>query len=574
MWLIDCNTYQLRQHDINGPSPTPYLILSHTWRDDEVTHAEMKNSLDVAKQKKGFAKIKGISDVAVKQGYTHVWVDTCCIDKTSSAELTESINSMFHWYSNADKCIVYLDDLTLTTGLPSEDQLRPCRWFTRSWTLQELVAPEKVDFYDSLWQFSGTKDQLRDKLHKITRVDLDVLGNPEKLTEIPVGKRMSWAANRKSTRIEDRAYSLLGIFQIHMPLIYGEGHQAFHRLQECIAQKTNDMSLFAWKKPLADASQTQYSGLFAKHPLWFNEAASITNIIDPVIPSPSWIITNTGLEMYTSLEWSQQKTGYRLHLHCTYQHLIADDSLNEGTGDPSVLTIWLRKTRSGFIRYRPFELPLTRQSTMTFGNPAVIRISYSISTADLTETTSFYHPQAHLLTSSINFKWDNVRAPQLGFKFTTKYYPEHLWDSQRLCFLTSKRYGFIGLVEITISAPTGVSAWEGTCFVLCGLMLVDGSPHSWILPLVQNDDGSIDGLGYKRCDLINPYMLSTIGVQLRTKFRNEEVLPPSSGEIILRYGKDGFLQLSASVLSRHDQLEMGSTNIITIHHVWTPQPSG
>lgn len=176
-------------------------------------------------------------------------INRCCIDKTSSAELSEAINSMFRWYQNAQACYAYLADVSSDSG-PSQEpsEFSKSRWFTRGWTLQELIAPSNVVFYSRDWHILGTKDQLADLLERITRIDCETLRGQD-LQFVSVSKKMSWAAHRKTSRVEDIAYSLLGIFDVNMPLLYGEGKKAFLRLQEEILKVSNDQTLFAWGFP-------------------------------------------------------------------------------------------------------------------------------------------------------------------------------------------------------------------------------------------------------------------------------------------------------------------------------------
>jgi len=157
MWLINCSTFALELHDVDGPNQKPYWILSHTWGLEEVTYPEMraKDLLDLTK--KGFEKIRSICPLALEAGCQYAWVDTCCIDKSCSAELSESMNSMFYWYQRAKVCFAYLEDIEPREGLPSLVQLRRCRWFTHGWTLQELIVPKEVWFFDGKWNFRGTK---------------------------------------------------------------------------------------------------------------------------------------------------------------------------------------------------------------------------------------------------------------------------------------------------------------------------------------------------------------------------------------------------------------------------------
>ncbi|KAM0419079.1 hypothetical protein ACHAPT_012018 [Fusarium lateritium] len=220
----------------------PYAILSHTWGKQEITLADWE-TMEEAKVRKmrGYAKIQYCRDQAKKDGLKWVWVDTCCIDKTSSAELSEAINSMFRWYKNAAVCYAYLSDVDdLTQSMPKS------RWFTRGWTLQELLAPDLLVFYSAEWQHLGTKSQLSRLLVSITLIEEEyLLGKDPQLAS--VAKRMSWASRRNTLRVEDMAYCLLGIFDINVPLIYGEGKKAFQRLQgEILRSAPYDHTLFAW----------------------------------------------------------------------------------------------------------------------------------------------------------------------------------------------------------------------------------------------------------------------------------------------------------------------------------------
>jgi len=154
----------------------------------------------------GICKVRKVCELARNDGFGYCWVDTCCIDKSSSSELTEAINSMFRWYEDAETCYAYLADLTIDESL--ENGLSQCKWFTRGWTLQELIAPERVRFYDGGWDLRGTKQSLAHEISTITRIDRSVLDGSSTLGSIPVCRRMSWAAGRQTTRPEDEAYSL------------------------------------------------------------------------------------------------------------------------------------------------------------------------------------------------------------------------------------------------------------------------------------------------------------------------------------------------------------------------------
>jgi hypothetical protein len=240
MKLINVDTFELTETNFTpgDPSNKPYAILSHTWREDEVTYADMQTPL--CRQKRGWTKIEYTCAEAKRRGLEWAWVDTCCIDKSSSSELSESINSMFRWYQEAAVCFVYLDDFD---GLPS---LKDCRWFERGWTLQELLAPCAVDFYDGDWTLIGTRDTMTKEIAEKTLIDIGTLRMRKRISASSVARRMSWASYRKTTRIEDKAYCLLGIFGVNMPLLYGEGTRAFVRLQEEILKTSDDHSILAW----------------------------------------------------------------------------------------------------------------------------------------------------------------------------------------------------------------------------------------------------------------------------------------------------------------------------------------
>ncbi|KAL7623180.1 hypothetical protein AAE478_006861 [Parahypoxylon ruwenzoriense] len=228
----------------------PYAILSHTWGEEEVSLKDWETmSRPDVREKEGFKKLEYCCRQAARDGLEWVWVDTCCIDKTSSAELTESINSMFRWYRDAAICYAYLTDVPEDVERSEiEKHLAKSRWFTRGWTLQELIAPLKVVFYSAAWQPVGTKSELSACISAITGIEETYLSGAN-LDRASVAQRMSWASRRRTSRDEDIAYCLLGIFDVNMPLIYGEGHKAFQRLQEEIMRAfPEDHTLFAWGK--------------------------------------------------------------------------------------------------------------------------------------------------------------------------------------------------------------------------------------------------------------------------------------------------------------------------------------
>ncbi|KAI1052815.1 hypothetical protein LB506_010019 [Fusarium annulatum] len=246
MRLINTKTLEFREF-FNENTP-PYAILSHAWGDQEVTFQDWQNRQRVT-WKSGYSKILKACHQALNHNLEWLWVDTNCIDKGSSAELTEAINSMFAYYQKSQVCYAYLADVpTANQDIELLNlELRRSRWFTRGWTLQELIAPRHLVFYAADWSSIGSKDDnLVDLLTSITRIDSTYLTGYKDIHQAPVSRRMSWLAKRTTTRIEDMAYCMLGIFDINMPLLYGEGKRAFFRLQEEIIKSCNDHTIFCW----------------------------------------------------------------------------------------------------------------------------------------------------------------------------------------------------------------------------------------------------------------------------------------------------------------------------------------
>ncbi|KAI8717860.1 HET domain-containing protein [Fusarium sp. LHS14.1] len=272
MWLI--NTETLKLESVVNPENVEYAILSHTWNEgEEVTFQELQqlqnpHHCQAARTKKGFQKIDMTCRLARKHGYDYAWVDTCCIDKSSSSELSEAINSMFRWYKGSKRCYAYLSDYPRSTIRSS---FAGCKWFTRGWTLQELIAPTSLTFYNQDWKALGSKHELREEISRITRIPEDVLCGQRDVTEVNVVFRMSWAAGRETKRAEDIAYCLFGIFDVNLAMLYGEGQKAFLRLQEEICRRVHDWTLFAWK---TDTDQGHGRGIFAYSPEEFKYAST------------------------------------------------------------------------------------------------------------------------------------------------------------------------------------------------------------------------------------------------------------------------------------------------------------
>jgi hypothetical protein len=301
MWLI--NTTTLRIQEFTGDEIPPYAILSHTWGDQEVTFRDIASLYHDATSKQGWQKICETCRLAKEHGLSHAWIDTVSIDKSSSSELSEAVNSMFAWYRKADVCFAWLEDLQ-----SGSTDLTSCRWFTRGWTLQELIAPETMLFFNREWEQIGSKHDLTEAIVSATKVPTEVISGEASVSEYSVAARMSWAAKRRTRRVEDAAYCLLGLFDVHMPLIYGEGSYAFRRLQEEIVKRHNDLTIFAWDAPTEALARQDFLPMLAPSPHYFADSSDIIPLGDEF---SEFSITNKGLLF---------SAGLPLHLKLEHHH--------------------------------------------------------------------------------------------------------------------------------------------------------------------------------------------------------------------------------------------------------------
>jgi hypothetical protein len=240
--LEDDGSFSL--HTVTGSS-TSYAILSHTWGDDEeeVTFEDISNG--TGGEKAGYRKLRFCGEQAKADKLDYFWVDTCCIDKKNLPELTEAINSMFRFYRDATRCYVYLWDVlaqdSQSSRVDRESCFRNSRWFTRGWTLQELIAPKTVEFYSRDHVLLGDKASLEQQIYEITGIAIEALRGPQNrghsLQYFSIQERFRWAEKRQTTKEEDHVYCLFGIFNIYLPLIYGEGRtHAMGRLKRMIEE--------------------------------------------------------------------------------------------------------------------------------------------------------------------------------------------------------------------------------------------------------------------------------------------------------------------------------------------------
>lgn len=413
------NTKSLKFREFFEDEIPPYAILSHTWGsvDDEVSFRDMGLEPEILWRDReyGYSKILNTCRLAVDDGLEYAWVDTCCIDKSSSAELTESINSMFRWYENADICYVYLPDVTPQRDL--KEGIRACRWITRGWTLQELIAPRECELLDSEWVCRGRKTELSGMLAMLTRVPSSVLAGERLAREFTVAQRMSWAAKRTTSRREDMAYCLLGLFGIQMSMIYGEGDMAFHRLQEEIIRRTDDETIFAWNPP--DLAPGVIS-ILASSPAAFREPR-------PMVKWAGWhpsgfTLTNKGLKFADARASVVPQTSGDTKV--VYLLRVGDSTPHDGSSG-----IFLRKVDGDLF----CRINSPMRSRLPEYPPESRKIEIYVA-----DFCAFPVTRGMILDS----RRAAVRITVPPLLHRARYLPWHLWDHEDCCFLTGARSNF------------------------------------------------------------------------------------------------------------------------------------
>ena len=299
MWMLSTSRAELHYFTSPEVIPDDYAILSHVWDRKEQSFQDLQElqrrcSANGEKPRDlADDKIRMCCELAESHGYKWVWIDTCCIDKTSSAELSEAINSMFRYYSRAAMCYAYLRDVSASRAFIGQNsivvqladdmweetrnvsQFQNSQWHRRGWTLQELLAPRSLALVADSWELLGYKIDLATELERATGIPAAVLRLEKPLTDYSIAQRMSWASKRRTTRVEDEAYCLLGVFDINIPTLYGEGRKAFQRLQEEIMRKYPDTTLFAWGPRSGNSTTMRLDSLFASSPHDFFYCADV-----------------------------------------------------------------------------------------------------------------------------------------------------------------------------------------------------------------------------------------------------------------------------------------------------------
>ncbi|KAM3420458.1 hypothetical protein BST61_g3728 [Cercospora zeina] len=331
--------------EFEGAQIPDYAVISHRWASDEISCQIFQDTAVEDRVGSGWAKIIEGCRMARSRKIRWLWIDTCCIDKRSSAELTESVNAMFKYYQQSRQCFVFLPDVHAVPADSAEleAQLSKSVWFTRGWTLQELLASPIATFYNSNFRLIGLK--ARDSpfcaiISRITGVGLEYLHDPYLVEQASVAERMRWASLRQTTRVEDVAYCLLGLFGVNMPLLYGEETKAFMRLQMEIIRKTEDESIYAWH-----TSDRSWKGLLAPSPASFT-GTRVVEARDIHKRTPS-TMTNKGLQLSLALPWyPRERTKILLPLNCVA--LVEDESTGKTLHDQIAIRIHVSSTLDAY----------------------------------------------------------------------------------------------------------------------------------------------------------------------------------------------------------------------------------
>ena len=400
MRLLHATTLKL--HEFFGSDIPSYFILSHRWEGAEISYQDVRDGTNT--ESAGWTKVRNACaftrDREVKERrrrgliseVAYIWIDTCCIDKSSSAELTEAINSMFSWYKHAYECLVYLKDVRNGLSLEAKEKvILQSEWFKRGWTLQELLAPRSLVFISSDWsEVLGSRSDFSSIILEATGIQEDDFKALSK-DKVSVARRMSWASSRACTRVEDEAYCLMGLFGVNMPLLYGEGSKAFQRLQTEILKDSDDESIFAWWRERITLKESFGMGLLAPSPQAFKYSSEVQRYAFDRDAKP-YTMTNKGLQIAPMLmdlhEWAdekhyiedldgeiplpkwQQKHLHAIALNC-FLEKPPDDEPPE-TAPPPIVLILRRMPDSSNTYCRQLVKEIKMTPSMSFGEIAYI----------------------------------------------------------------------------------------------------------------------------------------------------------------------------------------------------------
>jgi hypothetical protein len=356
---------------------------------------------------------------------------------------------MFRWYKNSKVCFAFLSDLPEGKQADKDPAFRNCRWWKRGWTLQELIAPPHVIFIDREWNVVGTKVDVAEVIEPITGISQWVLNGLRPILDVPLARRMSWAADRNTTRVEDKAYCLLGLFNVNMPMIYGEGATAFIRLQEAILNKMTDLSLFGCKPP-AVIRNTAESWLSL--PPNFNTAVPSSSVTTNFVSGDEISCTDMGVKIRTPVEFVSNGT-FIMGLHCYDENPISGTSRRLG--------IYLRRALDTYYRYKPKEIAPTGIISST-------RVPRPIFLASFADEAAAEVLATEQRCRRIYFEFpggtDKLRV------FDIRAVREIFWEDHEQYFTIRDFTKFTCFVRFSITSrivlSTGMNSEEATSFIL------------------------------------------------------------------------------------------------------------
>ncbi|KAJ2898044.1 het domain [Zalerion maritima] len=502
------NTHKIQVDEIWADSYVPpYAILSHTWDSEEISLLDIEglhgywessgganNSIPTTK-KRSFEKIRRAVRTARQHGYKYIWVDTCCIDKTSQEEVSDAVNNNFAWYQDAAVCYAYLSDVEPADRddvYGDKSTFRRSRWFTRGWTLSELIAPAKMEFYAHDWSHLGSKtnDKFLKLLSKASGVPMDILNGEVELDDVCIATRMQWAARRQTTRVEDVGYSLLGIFGVQMSVNYGEGSSAFIRMQQEILPKTHDQSLFAWymndesgiASPTPSNGDIRMWGLLADSPKRFTKTGNLKPVIHPSAVENPWGMTGKGLRagfiIRPCTEFGFSTDIYQARLNCEPRDL--------STSPPTIFLKRLWGDQFARILADKRNMGTTRAPNTNEGTFETIFVKQQPTQAvrHIRITVADQAPASGMVDRT-PIKWEVISA-----------YPEEYWDKKVTLKTPGFQTGIVGVIRIQVKIPR--SAY--TVDVAVGMIHDQRSCRSWCQQFKVADDKWTPEDTYERID--------------------------------------------------------------------------
>ncbi|KAK0653041.1 heterokaryon incompatibility protein-domain-containing protein [Cercophora newfieldiana] len=482
MRLINTATMKLEEF-VNARNCPKYAILSHRWLDEEITYHEYQDGAKLQQKPESLEKIRSACKLARSRQHNYIWIDTCCIDKSSSAEISEAVNCMFAWYRAAEICFAYMSDVQ--PGYNVVEMLESARmdeldqtpeptpllhvpfhkseWFTRGWTLQELIVPSEVEFFAYDWSRIGTRSEMAPIITKACGVDAYALTPGVDLNWVSVARKMYWASKRTTTRDEDLAYCLLGLFDVNMPLVYGEGAaRAFLRLQEEIVKRSSDQSIFAWDHHWQPHDTTCRGGPFAPSPKAFEATGKSISLSRKSMRYDETIeVANTAMSLVLALEedpFLQLGTG--AVSHSDILHSTRDIKMSSTRA--ALDCLFGPKPGTRFILHVSVEKDAR-------GLGCIILGSLCLSEAQKVDTSRWIPTQVSLrsfaATSGISLERPSLHPYHVSIELDSDLsfldaFPRPIWDERTSSLLVTGRY------------PTRCLSLEQHPFYLGGMVLI------------------------------------------------------------------------------------------------------